>query len=74
MVDPHTACGFAETTDGPSIILATAHPAKFPDTIEKSIGLEVLHPSLESFKTKPIVKYSVEPNPEAIKQFMREHL
>ena len=74
VVDPHTACGFAETIDGPSIILATAHPAKFPDTIEKSIGLEVLHPSLESFKTKPIVKYSVEPNPEAIKQFMREHL
>ena len=74
VVDPHTACGFAETIDGPSIILATAHPAKFPDTIEKSIGLDVLHPSLESFKTKPIVKYSVEPNPEAIKQFIREHL
>lgn len=74
VVDPHTACGFAETINGPAIILATAHPAKFPDTIEKSIGLEVLHPSLESFKTKPIVKYSVEPNPEAIKQFMREHL
>ena len=74
VVDPHTACGFAETIDGPSVILATAHPAKFPDTIEKSIGLEVLHPSLESFKTKPIVKYSVEPNPEAIKQFMRVHL
>ena len=74
VVDPHTACGFAETIDGSSIILATAHPAKFPDTIEKSIGLEVLHPSLESFKTKPIVKYSVEPNPEAIKQFMRAHL
>lgn len=74
VVDPHTACGFAETINGPAIILATAHPAKFPDTIEKSIGLEVLHPSLESFKTKPIVKYSVEPNPEAIKQFMRKHL
>ena len=74
VVDPHTACGFAETINGPAIILATAHPAKFPDTIEKSIGLEVLHPSLESFKTKPIVKYSVVPNPEAIKQFMREHL
>jgi threonine synthase len=74
VVDPHTACGFAKTISGPAIILATAHPAKFPDTIEKSIGLEVLHPSLESFKTKPIVKYSVEPNPEAIKAFMREHL
>ncbi|MDC3132185.1 threonine synthase [Opitutae bacterium] len=74
IVDPHTACGFSKTTNGPAIILATAHPAKFPDTIEKSTGLEVLHPSLERFKAKPIVKYSVEPNPGAIKQFMREHL
>ena len=74
VLDPHTACGFSETIDGPSIILATAHPAKFPDTIEKSIGLELLHPSLERIKTKPIVKYSVEPNPEAIKKFILEHL
>ena len=74
VLDPHTACGFSETNDGPCIILATAHPAKFPDTIEKSIGVELLHPSLERFKTKPIVKYSVEPNPEAIKKFILEHL
>ena len=74
VLDPHTACGFSETNDGPCIILATAHPAKFPDTIEKSIGLELLHPSLERIKTKPIVKYSVEPNPEAIKKFILEHL
>ena len=74
VLDPHTACGFSETIDGPSIILATAHPAKFPDTIEKSIDLKLLHPSLERIKTKPIVKYSVEPNPEAIKKFILEHL
>lgn len=74
VVDPHTACGFAGSFDEPKLILATAHPAKFPDTIEKAIGLEVLHPSLENFKSKPIVKYSVEPNPQAIKEFMREHL
>ena len=74
VVDPHTACGFAGNFKEPSLVLATAHPAKFPDTIENSIGLEVLHPSLENFKSKPIIKYTVEPNPEAIKRFMREHL
>ena len=74
VVDPHTACGFAGNFNGSSLVLATAHPAKFADTIEKSIGLEVLHPSLENFKSKPIIKYTVEPNPEAIKRFMREHL
>lgn len=75
IVDPHTACGFTDLSEEePTLILSTAHPAKFPDTLEKSIGIEVLHPSLEAFKTQPIVKYSVDPEPIAIKQFMREHL
>jgi len=75
VVDPHTACGFTDlNAEEPTLVLSTAHPAKFPDTLEESIGLEVLHPSLEAFKAQPIIKYSVEPNPNAIKEFMREHL
>jgi len=74
VVDPHTACGFTDLKAEPSLILSTAHPAKFPDTIERAIGLEVLHPSLEHFKSIPIVKYSVDPTPEAIKNFMLEHV
>jgi threonine synthase len=70
-VDPHTACGFGDGSGGPEIILATAHPAKFPDTIGAAIGEEPTHPSLETLKTRPIVKHSVEPTPEAIKAFMR---
>ncbi len=75
VVDPHTACGFqkAGAGEGPEIILATAHPAKFPDTIIKAIGEEPTHPSLEVLKERPIVKHHVEPTPEAIKAFMREH-
>ena len=75
VVDPHTACGFQETEDaaGAEIILATAHPAKFPDTIIKAIGEEPTHESLEVLKERPIVKHYVEPTPEAIKAFMREH-
>ncbi len=74
VVDPHTSCGFKDLSNEPSIIFSTAHPAKFPDTIEKAIGIEVQHPSLEAFKGKPIINYSVEPNPEAIKAFMRNHI
>lgn len=70
-VDPHTACGFSEGAGGKEIILATAHPAKFPDTIADAIGEEPTHPSLEVLKARPIVKHSVEPTPEAIKAFMR---
>lgn len=74
VVDPHTACGFTSYSDGPELILATAHPAKFPDTIYSAIGQEATHPSLERLKSEPIVKYTVEPTPDAIKTFMRAHV
>lgn len=45
ILDPHTAVGLegakeiASKTDGAVVLLATAHPAKFPDAVEKAIGL-----------------------------------
>lgn len=45
ILDPHSAVGFAAARDieeisgGPVITLATAHPAKFPDAVEKATGL-----------------------------------
>ena len=74
IVDPHTACGFEEGFEGKEIILATAHPAKFPDTIQAAIGEDSTHASLEVLKSKEIVKYSVDPTPAAIKAFIRAHL
>ena len=62
---------FEEGFEGKEIILATAHPAKFPDTIQAAIGEDSTHASLEVLKSKEIVKYSVEPTPAAIKAFMR---
>ena len=42
IVDPHTAIGIAAARDaridGPVVCLATAHPAKFPEAVEASIG------------------------------------
>ncbi len=44
LIDPHTACAVAAleaagTADGvPGIVLATAHPAKFPDAMERITG------------------------------------
>jgi threonine synthase len=44
LIDPHTACGLhAARTSGieagiPVVTLATAHPAKFPDAVERSTG------------------------------------
>jgi threonine synthase len=45
LVDPHTAVGIAvaekETRDPavPMVVLATAHPAKFPDAVEAACGV-----------------------------------
>ena len=42
IIDPHTAVGLRAARDllpqGPVITLATAHPAKFPDAVEKACG------------------------------------
>ncbi len=41
MLEPHTACAAAAPrgSGAPEIILATAHPAKFPDAMEKITGI-----------------------------------
>ncbi len=72
--DPHTACGFKNLGDGPpKVILATAHPAKFPETIERATGLHPKEDRLEALKSLPIKRYTVEPKKEAIQAFIREH-
>ena len=45
ILDPHTAVGMkgakevAKEESGAVVLLATAHPAKFPDAVEKAIGI-----------------------------------
>ena len=74
IVDPHTACGFKELNpDRVSIVLATASPAKFPDTIRAAIGVEPTHPSLEVLKSKPIVKHLLASTPAAIRAYIDRH-
>lgn len=74
IADPHTACGFKELNpDRVSIVLSTASPAKFPDTIRAAIGIEPTHPSLEALKTMPIVKHTLPATPAAIRSFVDQH-
>lgn len=74
IADPHTACAFQELTPGRvSVVLATASPAKFPDTIKSAIGLEPTHPSLEALKSRPVVKDRIKADPQAIKDFIAAH-
>jgi threonine synthase len=44
LMDPHTACAWVadekciDQTETPRVILSTAHPAKFPDSVEMIVG------------------------------------
>lgn len=74
VVDPHTACGFKEHTPGRvSVVLATASPAKFPDTIRAAIGIEPTHPSLEALKSRPLVKQLLPADVGAIRAYLDHH-
>jgi threonine synthase len=48
LVDPHTAVGIGAArrnrTDLPIVCLATAHPSKFPDAVERATGIRPLLP------------------------------
>jgi threonine synthase len=74
VVDPHTACGFKDLPkDRPSVVLSTAHPAKFPDVIRQSIGSEATHPTLEALKSRPLVKHKIPATVKAVKEFIESH-
>jgi threonine synthase len=74
VVDPHTACAFSDLSkDRPSLVLATASPAKFPDTIFASIGVEPKDPGLETLKQRPLKKHLLKANAGAIRAFIDAH-
>jgi threonine synthase len=71
IVDPHTACAFKGLdASKPSVILATASPAKFPETIREAIGIEPTHPSLEALKGRPVVRHQIVADAGAIRDFI----
>lgn len=71
VTDPHTACAFAAPNPARhSIVLATAHPAKFPDTLREAIGVDPRHDSLEVLKSRPVVKHRVNSDAGAIRDFV----
>ncbi len=79
LLDPHTAVGVGAVEQlrasgqlqGPTVTLATAHPAKFPDAVEKATGVRPgLPPHLHDLFDLP-EHFTVLPNDLAqIKQFV----
>ncbi len=54
-------------------MLATASPAKFPDTIISAIGIEPVDPSLETLKAKPLVKHKLPADAASIRAYIDRH-
>ncbi len=79
VLDPHTAVGvavaqqFLSETD-PTVCLATAHPAKFPDAVRDAIGKESCHPTLDKLKDMPTRCAILPAEDDAVRTFMEEKL
>jgi len=56
-----------------SIVLSTAHPAKFPAALVDAIGTEPTHPALDALKSRPIVKHRLPANEAAIQAYIEQH-
>ena len=69
-MDPHTAVGYGVldkiSCEGINIILATAHPCKFPAAINKAIGLTPELPLELQYIMTSKENYEVLPNDVAI--------
>ncbi len=77
IVDPHTAVALAAAkkigtvAEHPMVVLSTAHPAKFSETIERSIGRDVDLPlQLSKLLAKPERYRRISNNADELKKLM----
>ncbi|TVS18470.1 MAG: threonine synthase [Gammaproteobacteria bacterium] len=78
LLDPHTAVGVAAANalaPGQLVIcLATAHPAKFPESVQKAVGEDLAHhPAVDALVGKPVRSVELPADVDAVKAFVREH-
>ncbi len=74
LADPHSALAWAALDQSlqageEGVFLCTAHPAKFLEVIEESLGFEIpLPPELEAVKNKEILSSTIPGNFEALRK------
>ena len=79
ILDPHTAIGYGAfdkvNLEGSNVILATAHPCKFPDAIEKAIDVKSELPNELLYILDEKENYDiVENNLDKIKNHIKERI
>ncbi|MSO74351.1 MAG: threonine synthase [Alphaproteobacteria bacterium] len=78
LIDPHTAAGITAADDAeedvPLICLATAHPAKFPEAVERATGITPKLPErLADLLERPERATRLPNDVTRIKDFVRSH-
>ncbi len=77
VLDPHSAVAYhvasrrdpTTSTNAPTVILATAHPAKFPDIVERAVGREIpLPPGLAQSMDREEHSIELKPELQALEQ------
>ncbi len=75
VVDPHTAVGICAArsivTDDPIVCIATAHPAKFPDALERAVGYRPSHVRLSGLSDLKERKLEVAANESEVKKVIQ---
>lgn len=77
IIDPHSAVAlsaadqFEADSSNPLVVISTAHPAKFPDTIERSVSTDVMIPAqLAGLLDKPERYRRISNNTDELKKLM----
>ena len=77
IIDPHSAVALtaanrlAHRDDTPMVVVATAHPAKFPETIERTLGVQVPMPQqLRDIAELPERYRRISNDPDELKTLM----
>ena len=80
ILDPHSAIGFGVlknkiNLDGNNVVLATAHPCKFPEAIDKSIGIKTSLPEKLKYVMNEKENYDIISNNLSVtKQYIKDKI
>ena len=79
VLDPHTAVAWVAATrhdgdgEAPVVVLATAHPSKFPETVEEAVGREIpLAPGLRAAMERQEAMVEMGPEVESLADVLEE--
>lgn len=77
ILDPHTAVAWhvAQEQGGRSVVVATAHPGKFPEAVQEALGIDYPgHPGLEKLRDLPHRIHTLPARAEVVQEWLEQRL